>query len=617
MRYPGLAFLEVTRTPSVIEERLARVIREQLGRQTPASERRSWSQSLPVLAEDLQAAGLSNVEVLLEYRLPLTSKRADVVLAGVHPRTGAPSYVVVELKQWSDAIPFDETGELVSLPGFEEHPRLHPVCQVRNYCEYLRDFTVVLHDHPDAVAGAAYLHNAGRLAWEHLGGYPQTVEGRLFTGADRSDFHAFLLSRLAPDVSSGGSADLLLRSAISPSRQLLSVASAEIAGREQFVLLDEQKIAVDTVLHAVERSRQANHKSVVIVTGGPGSGKSVIALSLLGELAKRGRTALHATGSRSFTRTLRKVVGARAQQMFKYFNSFTDAEQNGIDVLVLDEAHRIRQTSESRWTRAAQRTGRAQVDELLSAARVPVFLLDQHQVVRPGEMGTVEQIRTAAQQIGLDVYEVGLDAQFRCGGSERYLRWVERLLGLVDGGPMTWSEDPPFQLDVVDSPEELESRLGAFQGSGYTARMTAGYCWKWSDPRKDGSLVPDVSIGLWSRPWNLRGDRAVGDAPPAALWATDTRGFGQVGCVYTAQGFEYDWNGVIFGPDLVWRDNHWVSRRPFNKDPDFATAKKVTDAEFDRLVRHVYKVLLTRGMVGTLLFSVDPETNDFLRSQAR
>ena len=102
--------------------------------------------------------------------------------------------------------------------------------------------------------------------------------------------------------------------------------------------------------------------------------------------------------------------------------------------------------------------------------------------------------------------------------------------------------------------------------------MAAGYCWPWSDPRTDGSLVSDVSIGDWSRPWNLKGDRASGGAPPAALWASDPAGFGQVGCVYTAQGFEYDWNGVIMGPDLVWRDNGWATVRAANKDPDFRNA---------------------------------------------
>jgi len=129
--------------------------------------------------------------------------------------------------------------------------------------------------------------------------------------------------------------------------------------------------------------------------------------------------------------------------------------------------------------------------------------------------------------------------------------------------------------------------------------------------------VPDVVIGDWSRPWNLRGDRAVGGAPPAPLWATDPAGFGQVGCVYTAQGFEYDWNGVIIGPDFVWRDDHWVAVRGASRDPNFRSLTKVSDQQFDRLVRNVYKVLLTRGVIGTVIYSVDPETRAMLWNLAR
>ncbi len=603
--------------PSVIEERLADLLRHQTGHRPSPAEMRSWSGSLPILAQDLLNAGLGNVEVMLEYRLPLTSKRADVVLAGRHPQTGAPSYVVVELKQWSNATLYDESGELVTVAGAPGGARLHPVAQVRHYCEYLGDFTKVLHDQADPMAGAAYLHNASAEVQQSLGGYPQSSTGRLFTGADRSAFLNFLRSRLDDGASGAPYADQLLHSGVAPSRQLLKVAAAEIAGREQFILLDEQLVAVDMVLHAVETARRADTKSVIVISGGPGSGKSVIALSLLGKLAERGRTTIHATGSRSFTMTLRKVSGrksGRATSLFKYFNQFTEAERNGLDVLILDEAHRVRATSENRYTKAEARTGRPQVDELIAAARVPVFLLDQHQVVRPGEMGTIAEITAHAAAVGLDTIHITLDAQFRCGGSERYIGWVEQLLGLRGDLPIPWEPDPPFQLDVVDSPEELERRLAAYRTAGYGARMAAGYCWPWSDPRSDGSLVSDVIIGSWSHPWNLRGDRGLPGAPPAALWASEPEGFGQVGCIYTAQGFEYDWNGVILGPDLVWRSGSWVSRREFNKDPDFRSRKAVSDEDFDRLVRHVYKVLLTRGMVGTLIYSTDNETRAFLRS---
>ena len=606
-----------------VAERLFEQILHQAGRRTSPSEIRSWNRSLPVVAQDLIDAGLSNVEVILEYQLPLTSQRADVVLAGNHPVTGRPSYVVLELKQWTQAHLWEDDPGLVDVEGMPGGPKLHPAQQVRGYCTHIVDFARALSGDEDAVAGAAYLHNA--LRREHVADLfdaPLDVHGQLFTGSERSRFHDFLRSRLSDRSSGAPSADALLDSAVAPSKQLLALAAEEVQHREQFTLLGNQQLAVNMVRHQVEHARRGDRKSVVIVTGGPGSGKSVIALSLLGELAREGRTVMHATGSRSFTLTLRKVAGSRAprvQKMFKYFNQFVDANRNDLDVLILDEAHRIRETSVNRYTKAAHRTGRLQLDELMAAARVPVFLLDENQVVRPGEMGSQEAIASYATEQGLGVISVPLGEQFRCGGSLAYVEWIERLLGIADGEPTSWEGDERFELSVADSPWELEQiiRTRAADEAGYTARLAAGYCWPWSDPRLDGSLVPDVAIEDWARPWNLKGERRIGEAPPASLWASDPGGIDQVGCVYTAQGFEYDWNGVILGPDLVWRDGGFVSNRRANRDPDFRNSNTVSDARFDALVRNVYKVLLTRGMVGTVIYSTDAETRDALRRLIR
>ncbi|MGW8885226.1 DNA/RNA helicase domain-containing protein [Streptomyces sp. NPDC055749] len=577
------------------------------------SEARSWERSIPVLANALNEAGLDQVEMLLEYGLPLNSKRADAVLAGVHPKTGEPSYVVVELKQWSSAEPDDEDPSLCHIDAYAR-PVLNPVDQVRAHCKYLVSFNGALAEHPQRISGAAYLHNATEFGVSGLFEAEQDAYGQLFIGARRSEFIEYLRTKFGKG-SGASAADELLAGKVGPSRQLMAVAAQEVREREQFVLLDEQQVAYRTVLNAVRRSNQSDHKEVVVVTGGPGTGKSVIALSLLGELYRQGTTALHATGSSSFTTTMRKVAGARkreVQDLFKYFNSFMTAERNSIDVLICDEAHRMRETSANRYTPAAGRTGKAQIEELIDTARVPVFLLDEHQVVRPGEMGTVAEISAAAAARGLACHVVPLDSQFRCGGSDAYLRWTVRLLGLEAGGPVRWDPDDKMQLIVADSPQEMEKFLDGRRAQGFGARISAGYCWKWSKKVPPGQALPaDVVIGDWERPWNVFGERAVAGAPPAALWATDPAGFGQVGCVYTAQGFEYDWSGVILGPDLVWREDHWVTDRTASKDPVFK--KSTSDADVDRLIRNTYKVLLTRGMVGTVVYSTDPATREKLR----
>lgn len=584
------------------------------GYQPGSSEMRSWERSIPLLTAALNDAGLGDVEVMLEYALPLNSKRADVVLAGFHPVTQEPSYVVVELKQWSQAAPHEDDPTLSHVDAYA-HPVLNPIEQVRRYCDYLVNFNGALAEHGERIHGVAFLHNATEFGVAGLREIERDGQGQLFTGERRGAFLEHLRSKLSDKHPGARAADELLAGATVPSKQLMSVAAQEVRERQQFVLLDEQQVAYRMVLNAVERAKRADHKEVVIVTGGPGTGKSVIALQLLGELYRRGVAAVHATGSQSFTKTMRKVAGSRkreVQDLFKYFNSFMTTEKNSLGALICDEAHRIRETSANRYTRAALRTGRAQIDELIDVAHVPVFFLDEHQVVRPGEMGTVGEIREAAARRGIDCHVVPLDSQFRCGGSDAYLRWVVRLLGLEPGGPVVWEPDDRMQLLVADSPEELEAFLDARRAEKYGARMSAGYCWRWSPEPKPGEpLPPDVVIGGWARPWNLRGERSVSGAPPSALWATDPAGFGQIGCVYTAQGFEYDWSGVIIGPDLVWRGDRWVTDRTASKDPVFK--KSTPDTDVDRLIRNTYKVLLTRGMVGTIVYSTDLETRDKLR----
>ncbi len=601
---------------SAVERVLAQRLEERFlfdhGHRPSPGEVRSWAGSLPVLAADLCDAGLGQVEVLLEQRLPLTSKRMDAVLAGVHPKSGMPSYVVVELKQWSHARPTDEADDLVLVDAYGNRPVLHPLEQVRRYVAFVEQFTRSIENQVDAIVGVAYLHNAVAANVAGLRLLPETTNARFFTQSERGAWLDFLRSRLAP-ISGAASADQFLASRIAPSRQLLALAAAEIQTREQFVLLDEQQVAFSLVLAAVERARAGNGKTVVVVSGGPGSGKSVIALSLLGEMSRRGYAAIHATGSKAFTETLRRVAGkgsSSVKSLFQYFNSFMDSNANDLDVLISDEAHRIRISSANRFTAARLRTGAAQIDELIDAARVPVFLLDEHQVVRPGEIGSIAVIESAAAARGLTVVRVDLDAQFRSGGSRLFETWVLRLLGLEPGGPVVWVGDDHFELQVADSPEELEAILAKYQSDGLSARMTAGFCWPWSKPA-DGHLVDDVVLGDWTRPWNNPEERRIGDVPARSLWASEPGGFGQVGCVYTAQGFEYDWNGVILGPDLLWRTDQFVSDVRASRDPAFRG--KGTEG-FDSFVRNIYKVLLTRGMQGTVVYSPDAETRAKLRT---
>ncbi|MFD6390797.1 DNA/RNA helicase domain-containing protein [Nocardia sp. NPDC060259] len=577
------------------------------------AEHRSWDVSLPLLARLLEEADLGKVDMLIEYPMPASSRRADVVLAGVDPQTGADVYVVVELKQWSQAAlgwGSDQIVWSINSPG----DKLHPIDQVRGYCKYLQNYVSILHDNPDAVHGIAYLHNATRESVSEL--FERTPDrlGRLFTDDDREQLISYLRDRLAPDP---GAADRLLASSVDRRSSFLDFSAAELREQTDYALLDNQQLAYEAVWNRIERSRRANGKCVVLVTGGPGSGKSIVAMAALAELRRRGHSAAYATGSAALTKTLRRLSGLRgapANQLFTYYRNLSGQPQNSLDVLICDEAHRIRRTSTFQYTPREQRNRRPQIDELMAVARVPVFFLDENQVVRPDEVGTVDLIRDHAARAGFPVFHVRLDGQFRCGGSAAYDEWVLNLVGLRPGGyPYPW-KGKDFSITVASSPHQMESMLADRIAAGDTARMAAGICWPWSKPRKDGSLVADVTIDDWARPWNRSGDKITGESPPSSLWASDPRGFGQIGCIYTAQGFEYDWGGVILGPDIGLKDDYLVVVRENNKDGDLAgkTNSPVFDDDVDRLIRNTYRVLLTRAMRGVVIHAVDPAVQEFI-----
>ncbi|MFI9403750.1 DNA/RNA helicase domain-containing protein [Nocardia sp. NPDC052316] len=611
-----------TTAPEVVSlsraAKLVAAITDNSGKKGSPPERRSWDASLPVLAKVLISAGLPEVAMLIECSLPGSSQRVDAVLAGTHPTTGADSYVLVELKQWTHA----ELGWNSPRIVWSLHTRgdqLHPADQVRGYCKYLQRDVAVLHDHGVALYGVAYLHNAERQFVEPLFQLDPDQFGCLFTGDQRDEFIEYLRARLAP-TSGAEAAKRLLDSEIQRRTTLLKSTAADLRAAGDS-LVDNQRLAFEAVMNRINLSRKGNHKSVVLVTGGPGSGKSIVAMSLLQRLRADGRRVRYATGSEAITKTMRRTYGRQERELEKlitYYKSLTTMQEEWLDVVICDEAHRIRRTSTDRYTRSVLRTKRPQVDELIEAARVPVFLLDENQVVRPDEVGTVDLIRDHAARAGLPVFQINLNGQFRCGGSSAFDEWVLNLLGLRAFGPMKWKDDDHFTVRVARSPQQMEDFLRAQITETVSARITAGYCWDWTrEPDSDGLLVPDIKIGEWYKPWNKFADRIGGpdDPPPSWLWANDPRGFEQVGCIYTAQGFEYDWAGVILGPEIVVERNQLAVRRDANKDNKLRS-KALFDEDFDILIRNTYKVLLTRGMRGVVIHAVDPETQDLISGLA-
>lgn len=581
------------------------------------SEVRSWQHSLRAMATALTTGDFVDHGVLLEWQLPLNSKRLDCMVTGVS-EDGRPGAVIVELKQW-DEVQASNVEECVTVfMAGRLRDVLHPSKQVGQYQRYLQDVHTTFSNADVALLACSYLHNYrfDPAAEVYSARHEDLLALNPVFAADQLDG---LIDFLSVPLVGGQGLDVLdrvLRGKYRPHKRLLDHTARLIGSEPTFVLLDEQQVVFNTALAKVRARQLAPGKSAILVHGGPGTGKSVIAVNLIAELSRQGFVTQHVTGSKAFTENLRKVVGSRAAAQFGYFHNFSTAEPDLIDVLICDEAHRIRESSVTRFTPKDARSGLPQIDELLRAAKTTVLFIDDMQVVRPGEVGSSSLIRDAATRMAVPLVELELEAQFRCSGSDAYIHWVENTLDLRRTPHILWDMRDPFEFDVIESPQELEALIRARSGVGYTARLSAGFCWKWSDPRPDGTLVNDVQVGGWSMPWNAKQDagRLAAGIPKSNFWAREPGGLEQVGCIYTAQGFEYDYAGVIWGRDLVYRSRDgWVAQPEFSKDNVVRRGAK--GGSFLGLVKNTYRVLLTRGMLGCYVHFEDDETADFVRSR--
>jgi DUF2075 family protein len=577
----------------------------------------SWRNSLKAICLVFQYANLTDHGVILEYQLPLSSLRLDCLICGKDSSL-VDNAVIIELKQWDKCKDADGENEVVTWVGGQLKEVLHPSVQVGRYKTYLEDVhTAFYEENPISLFACTYLHNYNYYSSDIIFSKKfekSLIDYPLFTADDVEKLKSYLSDKLQK----GDGIDVLKRieqSKYRPNRKLMDHVGNVIKGVPSYTLLDEQLVVYDKVFSFAKEGFHDKQKATLVIKGGPGTGKSVIAINLMADLLLKGYNAHYATGSRAFTQTLRKIIGTRGSVQFKYFNSYTDVEPNTLDVLICDEAHRLRTSSNNRFTPKKKKVDGAQIDELIRASKVSVFFIDDDQIVRPGEIGSVAYIKEAANKNKCKVFEYELDIQFRCSGSDAFVNWINNTLGIKRTANILWDLKEEFDFKIFNTPEALEAAIREKAQKGFTARMTAGFCWSWSMPDGNGNLNYDVVIGGYKRPWNAKPEskKLAKGIPVSNLWAYDPNGINQIGCIYTAQGFEFDYVGVIIGNDLTY-DFDTQSWKGIPENSADTVVKRSKD-QFLQLTKNTYRVLLSRGMKGCYVYFLDKETEKFFKTR--
>ena len=526
--------------------------------------------------------------------------------------------VIIELKQWEG----DSTERVEAQDGIvktalggglRETP--HPSYQAASYAQLLSDFNTTVRERPIDLHPLAYLHNFEAQHRETLDNdlyRPYIEQAPLYIRGDAKKLRAFLESQI--DV--GDDRENLYemnKGKIRPAKSLQNSLLEMLEDQDEFTLIDSQKVVFERAVELAKRCRRDGQKRTLIVDGGPGTGKTVVAINILAELIQNDMVAQYVSKNRAprevYKEKLRgdKLV-KEIEHLFTGAGSFVETETDTLPALIADEAHRLNEES------TFFGRGENQIMEIINAAKFSVFFIDESQRVHIDDIGSKDEIRKHATELGADIEELTLESQFRCNGSKGYIAWVDDVLQIrrtanADGF------DLDFDLRVFDAPEALHAAIEAKNERTRLSRVVAGYCWEWDKDGRADPDAPDITIGEYERSWNLD------DSEP---WAIAEGSIDEVGCIHTCQGLEFDYVGVIVGEDLKYRDGEIVvdHEERASTDRSLFGIKKMFDEEpqkaaeiAEELIKNTYRTLMTRGMKGCYLYCCDDELQEYLETR--
>jgi DUF2075 family protein len=575
---------------------------------TSGSETSSWRNSLNFMKNILETPEIpDNATVALEYRIPRTGKRIDCIIAGKSPAK-TNEMVIVELKQWTNADLTTKDGIVQTYVGGGIREVGHPSYQAWTYAELIRHYNMAIDELKIGLHPCAYLHNCSESIQLKNEFYQQYLDkAPLFDARDFDTLSQFITNKISfeddEDIITG-----LEKGKIKPSVALADALGEMMKGNPAFLMIDDQKVVFETALHLASKS--SSEKNVMIVKGGPGSGKSVVAVNLLSRLLKLGQNAQYvsknaaprAVFQNQLTGTYRK---GQLAGLFGGSGQFVTQAKNAFDTLIVDEAHRLNLKSG-----LYSNLGENQIKEIISSSKCSVFMLDEDQVVTLKDIGSEEEIVKCAEIFGAKVHFSELRSQFRCNGSDGYLSWLDNTLQIRPTSNELMSE-VDYNIEIIESPDELYSKIVRLNRENNKARIVAGYCWPWAS-KKDSS-ADDIIIGkTFRKKWNL--------TEHGSAWIAHKQSVEQVGCIHTCQGLEVDYIGVIIGPDLVIRNDRVITDPSKRAKGDqslkgrLKLEKEESRLRCDRIIKNTYRTLMTRGSKGCFIYCCDPETQEFFRN---
>lgn len=588
-------------------------------RSTAKNEFRSWENSLQYMYKVLNDKEIpEDAGIAIEYNIPQTSKRVDFIISGYDQYQNG-NAVIVELKQWDKINAVDGLDGLVeTYTGNAMRRVVHPSYQAWSYAMLIRDYNESVQSDQIKLSPCAYLHNYRRDQEDALDEEQYRTyfsEAPAFTRGEVDKLREFIKR----SINKGDHKEILYRiehGKIKPSKSLQDALSAMLKGKPEFLMIDEQKVAYEEIIRIAKKSREDSRKRVVIVQGGPGTGKTVVAINLLARLTNEEQFCQYVSKNSAPRNVyLKKLKGeirkSTVDNMFKGSGIYTEAPSGAVDTILVDEAHRLNEKSGM-----FQNMGENQIKEIIHASKCSVFFIDESQRVTIKDIGSVKEIEHWAKKQNAEVYYQELKSQFRCNGSDGYLAWLDDVLGIRETANFDL-KDIDYDIRVMDSPLEVKNLILERNRKSNRARILAGYCWNWIREGKNDSSVHDIKIGDFEMSWNLGN---------STTYAIDEESAGEIGCVHTSQGLEFDYVGVIMGEDIRFEDGKIITdlTKRAKTDQSLKGIKKIQKEDpkkateiADEIIKNTYRTLMTRGMKGCYIYCVDKKLADYLKERLK